>query len=880
MGRLIAYLKTRSRFGVESRTAHHDQSSLIAAWDAALLDSPDASGVADVSGVGRLSNAARANPRGKLVLLPGARLAMPDVAARPDVLLWSAEEQHGLALPTTDYDNPFDVAAAAHAEIRAVPLYRLRLPRRAANVFANARLETVGDVLALGFDGLKRLPQLGAGSVRDFAHAISEFLLAGAGEGRQPASSTCERPPSDVVDRNDPFELVNRASPQLLTVSLRRLRLPRRAVNVFMNARLETVGDVIALGFHGLMELPQFGAGSLRDLGQAISEFVEEQGDDGLQIERARGVGTSSATAPVQSAKSNSAAKSLLPEGVQEVGFAGRFYDEFVGSLQRLSPRDAVVLAGRLGYGGPAQTLDELGALLGVTRERARQLEKRAVETVKRQDWLHVLLRCAATLLEKRIEPLYLDLIAAEDVRFDGFQDHLSVLGRLVTEFSDEPIHVWPLNDRLIATRLPEDAFGSLRQRILTHLESQLSTKLTVSETRLVVESICAGSGAPELTGALWELLKPYLHFSSDGGAAAHLVAVGRGLRPALLSIFDESERPLHFREVRERLEGRGYEVPGDNGLRTAIRSSGMLLYGRSTYGTIRHLGLEPDVIAELRDELVEIIASEPEHQWHAAELLEELQRRGFEATDDMDPYSVGALLDGVSEVAFLGRLVWTAKQRVPLSPSDRREVADLVEAVLVDAGRPLRKVELRRAIQRARGLNSNFLPQPTDRVIRLGGGKWGLVDRDTRLPLDVCETSLRALEAVLFRRGRALHTSEIRPALSEKGIELAGDAVEELIGRAQVDPRFRVARGNFVALPGWDSLGRATMSEAQEQVLAQLRDPRTLDEIQRELESITERPINRWHVASWLNRAGATYDSRSARWVLRDESQDSEIEE
>lgn len=47
-------------------------------------------------------------------------------------------------------------------------------------------------------------------------------------------------------------------------------------------------------------------------------------------------------------------------------------------ALDELPPREASVLRMREGIGGPAMTLEQIGGKLGVTRERARQLEQRA----------------------------------------------------------------------------------------------------------------------------------------------------------------------------------------------------------------------------------------------------------------------------------------------------------------------------------------------------------------------------------------------------------------------------------------------------------------------------------------------------------------------
>lgn len=52
-------------------------------------------------------------------------------------------------------------------------------------------------------------------------------------------------------------------------------------------------------------------------------------------------------------------------------------------ALARLSPREEVVIRKRYGIGGNDYTFEEVGQLLGVTRERIRQIEKKAIKKLR-----------------------------------------------------------------------------------------------------------------------------------------------------------------------------------------------------------------------------------------------------------------------------------------------------------------------------------------------------------------------------------------------------------------------------------------------------------------------------------------------------------------
>jgi RNA polymerase primary sigma factor len=83
-----------------------------------------------------------------------------------------------------------------------------------------------------------------------------------------------------------------------------------------------------------------------------------------------------------------------LPEETTALGMRS---EELSEALTRLNPRMRLVIAKRFGLDGqPPQTLEQVGAELGVTRERVRQLESRALRELRSQaPQLYLYLRSA-----------------------------------------------------------------------------------------------------------------------------------------------------------------------------------------------------------------------------------------------------------------------------------------------------------------------------------------------------------------------------------------------------------------------------------------------------------------------------------------------------
>jgi len=58
--------------------------------------------------------------------------------------------------------------------------------------------------------------------------------------------------------------------------------------------------------------------------------------------------------------------------------------DHLQGALRALSPRDGQILTWRYGLDGhESRTLDEIGRVLKISKERVRQIEERAVQKIR-----------------------------------------------------------------------------------------------------------------------------------------------------------------------------------------------------------------------------------------------------------------------------------------------------------------------------------------------------------------------------------------------------------------------------------------------------------------------------------------------------------------
>src|SRR5690606_32988218 len=66
----------------------------------------------------------------------------------------------------------------------------------------------------------------------------------------------------------------------------------------------------------------------------------------------------------------------------------GSFWALLLDRMAALSAIDRLVLTQRSGVSGDTRTLSEIGGMLGVSRERVRQVEARALRRVARGPWV------------------------------------------------------------------------------------------------------------------------------------------------------------------------------------------------------------------------------------------------------------------------------------------------------------------------------------------------------------------------------------------------------------------------------------------------------------------------------------------------------------
>lgn len=540
-------------------------------------------------------------------------------------------------------------------------------------------------------------------------------------------------------------------------------------------------------------------------------------------------------------------------------------------ALSSLSPRQAMGFRLYAGVDGTQHTLEEAGAAMGVTRERVRQLRDQAWKKIvaSHPEVESITFRIDA-LLADRTTPLELETLEREDRWFAGFSTNRPLLTYLIDCVSDGAIGCREIAGRTVISYCTREIWGALRVKGREVLRATFAQGGTQGEAWALLEAQTKEVRTGELTGLLWETLMG----APCSGADQVLRSASKSRSARIAGVLRSAPAPMLLVEIaraigeEEHLLAEGQ--PYARRLRNDIRAAGGLVFGRSRYGLREHITLTDHQCQAIVDAVEQLVQdATTDRQWHSAELLSLLHVEEPDLVHGCDPFLLSLILDRSQLLRYQGFLVWCVKESEGIA-ADRLQILPAVEAALVASGRPMKTQELREAVEQVRGLNTLFLLAPRGRLVRVGPGWWGLVDRDIDLRPSVREQLMNRLADVLHTRQQGLHLSELEDALyattSDADARLDGGRIW---GLAQRDARFFCAHGALLGLAEWGSARRLTIYEAGQHLRKEGVDELSTDMARSHLEALTGRPLVRQQISITMKSSGYAFDHDSRVYRL-----------
>lgn len=662
---------------------------------------------------------------------------------------------------------------------------------------------------------------------------------------------------------HDPEIIIRNGPPWLLAIPLDSLRLAPRTFNALSGRGFSVVRDLENLSSEMLLVIPNFGRKSLHDLADRL-RFAIRLGP---------------ASNRVVAENNDGSASSALAQTATKLGSQYANLDTLVSTIlaavSSLKPNVERVMRARMGIGVEPMTLQEIGDEMGVSRERVRQLEVKGASQMGRDPvWQDVLEAKLSRLLKHRNDSLlFLDLGILDDW-FCGIEQMRAPFGYLLEHksFLNQRFSLLNANGQWHVSHLTQREWDSVLEQARKLLsESGVSQGWSLSVARNQVDGLLDKKGC-ELRSELWLAAKRPAHFSSpQDGKESTLISYGQKLGALIDVVLSESEYPLHYSSIAHRIAERfDKQIDVRTVHNEAINVA--FLYGRGTYGLLKHCPLSMEELALVREEAINIIfQGASDRQWSCTELLSILNERGMDFDGRLNHYIINIALHGAGELIELGRFMWM--QSSTSMPEDVRRI-DIHQAVITlleQAGRPMSNTEIKEALQRERGLGKNFQIHPVGSLVRIGTGMWGLVERDSSLDMDEQSQLNDALLKILLERNSGIHISEILPALGNvvEAVSYIKDPAL-IFALARRNSRMRVSVGNYLYLSEWGEPRRMQKSEAVARALQHAGDKGlATNELLMSASALLRREISREGLYADISAAGARFDEEKRRWVI-----------
>lgn len=678
-------------------------------------------------------------------------------------------------------------------------------------------------------------------------------------------------------DSDNPIQVATSCPPWLIGTPLDSINATVRCDNALRSASILLVADLLHLTVDDLLKIQNFGRKSLRDLAIVLRSTAQSgpiKNDPNETYKHAEK--TCVVAKPIIGRKEELEDNATKPPARRSFKLA------FESNKSRLKESQATVLGKRIGSEGERMTLAEIGEELGNTRERVRQIEAAAVEIFQADGvWQTELASRLGDILRDREDPLLAQSLGIFDPWFVDVENMMPEFEFILDRILDNQFFILEINGCRFVTRISNNEWRKTAREGSMVLEHAAKHKISKSDARRRVEELLSTKGA-ELASELWASAQTLALFAKDEHGIERVVGVGTSAESLVAAVLEASDRPLHFTELPKRIQdafGRSVEVRRAHNAASNVG----LLFGRGTFGTLRHCQLTPEEMDDLRQETEEIILSGPRgRQWSCFELVEKLAECALDFEDRINLYVVHIALHSSSVLSNLGRFVWAHSGERPAGTQDRIDIAQATLSVLQAAGRPMTRGEIRAALLRDRGLTGNFQIHSRGSLVRTSAGCWGILERDIPLSHAEMRSACSSAAMLLERVQCGIHLTEIQERLRNIAPKtLRVDDPYATFSVLLTDPKFKTSMSGYIYLASWEGPRRLSQGDAVVAALRKMKEHGIkASDLAKQAAEILGRPVEKENVYAVMVASGAKFNEETGRWALHEEESETEIDE
>lgn len=273
-----------------------------------------------------------------------------------------------------------------------------------------------------------------------------------------------------------------------------------------------------------------------------------------------------------------------------------------LASIER--DREREIISRRFGLSDRRETLEQIGELLGITRERVRQLEKA------------VLGRLKALADNGRLTGLSdFESYVASTLKESGDAARLTQVSNWLTKTDDKAgqsrvAFLASLSPSLLLVDDDDDFYQSitvvknLNHKKLGELAEQIIKTVTAIGEPTEIENIAKAASQVDVvkTKAIANISKKLAALNNTWGLTSWPIVNPRNIRDKIYVILSQEKRHLHFNEIASAIKNSGFkrnDVTTQAIHNELIKDKRFVLIGRGIYA-LKEWGFEPGTVADI----------------------------------------------------------------------------------------------------------------------------------------------------------------------------------------------------------------------------------------------------------------------------------------
>ena len=402
-------------------------------------------------------------------------------------------------------------------------------------------------------------------------------------------------------------------------------------------------------------------------------------------------------------------------------------FDNLLSVLETIDARQCTLIKKRLGLGESRKTLEEIGTIFGVTRERVRQIEKKAIEAINHPSrgwnpdniWSHSL----KNILAGPHAPITAQKLVLVDERFD-FQafDEAALYNLLKTLLSDEvTCYKIIYKGETYYSQVSQDNFDTTIAGIRSLLPSLEGQPIKEVETSV------KGIIPQELTSFLALFLSDALEHSVieevEEVPTLKFFSLKITAKTIAQRLFNDLKEPV-TNEQLHKIISQNYP---DSEVRSVMNEVANLIdvfpMKHGVWGTIKMLNLTATELSQLKTLFTDFFNQLNKDQFHTNELQAFLEAHNTYFHVKMNSFKISGLLKYFKIGHYVGRNVFTTTE----NDNSRILIKDVVIQFIREEQKPVKKNILVERVKNVRSFDGILNLGQIPGIVHLGSGYYAL---------------------------------------------------------------------------------------------------------------------------------------------------------